>query len=340
MARPALIELPPPPEGATGWPWTTAPTALADAPDGGTEWPKISIVTPSYNQGDYLEQTIRSVLLQGYANLEYVIIDGGSTDASVAIIRKYEPWLSYWVSAADRGQSHAINKGFERCSGDLITFQNSDDLYLPGAFADVGRQWPALAGHGAIIGAFHYLDGAQIRPAPIPARLPHPGPIDLAITPSEAWRLHQVSAFYVGAALDQVGRWVREDLHYTMDRELLYRVCRAYPVRLSDRAYGAFRWHDEGKTVSHYLRADLEFSDLHLSYHYPTREQEAMKRKVARQRRAKGYMRFARHQGVSGRSILALIRAAVYQPDLLRRVRYLKAWVRALGLMRLRPGSG
>ena len=87
-------------------------------PDG-SAWPRISIVTPSYNQGQFIEETIRSILLQGYPDLEYIIIDGGSTDQSVEIIRKYEPWLTYWVSEKDRGQSHAINKGFERASGEI-----------------------------------------------------------------------------------------------------------------------------------------------------------------------------------------------------------------------------
>jgi len=101
-------------------------------------WPKISIVTPSYNQAQYLEETIRSVLLRGYPNLEYIIIDGGSTDNSVEIVKKYEPWLAYWVSEKDRGQSHAINKGFQKATGEIYAWINSDDYYAPGAFYKVG----------------------------------------------------------------------------------------------------------------------------------------------------------------------------------------------------------
>ena len=130
MRCPTLHELPPPPPGKTGWPWTEESPQLPDAMPDGSPWPRVSIVTPSYNQGQFIEETIRSVLLQGYPNLEYMIIDGGSTDESVEIIRKYEPWLTYWVSEPDRGQAHAINKGFERATGDVLGYLNSDDYFF------------------------------------------------------------------------------------------------------------------------------------------------------------------------------------------------------------------
>lgn len=97
-----------------------------------SDWPKISIVTPSYNQGQFIEETILSVLNQNYPNLEYIIIDGGSTDNTVEIIKKYEDSIKYWISEPDNGQANAINKGFEKCSGEIIGWINSDDYYLEG----------------------------------------------------------------------------------------------------------------------------------------------------------------------------------------------------------------
>jgi len=106
--------------------------------------PKISIVTPSYNQGEFLEKTICSILDQNYPNLEYVIIDGGSTDGSKKIIKKYEKYLAHWESVADRGQSHAINKGFARTNGQVMAWLNSDDILRPGALQLVGSIFAQL----------------------------------------------------------------------------------------------------------------------------------------------------------------------------------------------------
>ena len=109
------------------------------------EYPKFTVVTPTYNQGQFIEKTIDSVLSQGYPNLEFIIIDGGSKDNTVAIIKKYEHHLAYWISELDRGQSHAINKGFARGTGSILAWLNSDDWYTPGSlsrFVDAYRAYP------------------------------------------------------------------------------------------------------------------------------------------------------------------------------------------------------
>jgi len=122
-----ILSLPEPPPERSGWPWNGEPSSIAHE----GSLPRISVVIPTFNQGTYIEETIRSILLQDYPNQELIIIDGGSNDETLLVIKKYEPWITYWVSEKDRGQTHAINKGFDRATGDWVAWMNSDDLYQP-----------------------------------------------------------------------------------------------------------------------------------------------------------------------------------------------------------------
>lgn len=120
-----------------GWPWTVDSRELTGPSRQGPPWPRISVVTPSLNQGRFIEATIRSVLLQGYPDLEYFIVDGGSTDGTIEIVRRYAPWLTWWASEPDAGQSDALNRGLRRASGEFACWVNSDDLLCRHA---LGRQ--------------------------------------------------------------------------------------------------------------------------------------------------------------------------------------------------------
>ena len=133
-----FLDLPQPPAGMTGWPWTEIPQGPGVPGDERSDWPRISIVTPSYNQGQYIEETIRSVLLQDYPNLEYIVIDGGSTDSTLEILKKYERFIT-WISEPDDGQTDAINKGLKRSSGEIVAYLNSDDLYEPGTLKRIAE---------------------------------------------------------------------------------------------------------------------------------------------------------------------------------------------------------
>ncbi len=204
--------------GKTGWPWTEESELAPQAISNGMPWPKITIVTPSYNQGQYIEETIRSVLLQGYPNLEYIIIDGGSTDNSVEIIKKYDPWLTYWVSEKDRGQSHAINKGFKRATGDIMAWLNSDDIYAKNTLSKIAIKFD-ISRPQLLCGCAGFLDSdSRILPQTIFKISTYQKML------KRPWlTLSQPSVFWTRKLWELVGQ-LDESLYFSMDYELWLRM--------------------------------------------------------------------------------------------------------------------
>lgn len=212
-------ELPAPLHGKSGWPWTEGSSPLPDNMPDGSLWPRISIVTPSFNQGQFIEETIRSVLLQGYPNLEYIIIDGGSTDNTVDIIKKYDIWLAHWVSEPDKGQSHAINKGFAKASGEIYAYINSDDLYEPNAFRIIAPLFTKKDGYHLVVGECTIFDEnveKRIFKPRWPERLDH------FLQPFSS-TFAQPASFWTKYIYDQV-RGFDETFHFCLDQEFFLRI--------------------------------------------------------------------------------------------------------------------
>jgi len=203
---------------------------------------RISIITPSYQQAQYLEDTILSVRSQDYPNIEHIVMDGGSDDGSVEILEKHGNQLSYWESEKDQGQTHAINKGLQRATGDIVTWLNSDDVLLPGALEIVD-------------GYFHENDAALIHGRTIVF-----GDIKQEIEKgAQAEELKhkylayipfpQPSSFFKRSILDEIG-YLDEELHYGMDYDLLARIALNYPILSIPDVLSKYRYHDEGKSIA------------------------------------------------------------------------------------------
>lgn len=225
-----------------------------------TDLPLISVVTPSFNQARFLEETILSVLNQDYPRIEYMIIDGGSTDGSVDIIRKYEDRLTYWVSEPDRGQSHAINKGMLRTTGEILAYINSDDYYLPGAFAAVAKEYMREP-FDWLAGACRVVDEVGCTKAVW--KYKGKSLVDLLDFRKQhkSW-LTQPEVFWTRKVVQKIGLF-QESLQYCMDYEYEVRTMSAgFALRSVDQELACFRLHSQQKTadMTHNFFEDIEIA--------------------------------------------------------------------------------
>ena len=207
-------------------------------------FPKISIVIPSYNQGQFLEETILSVVNQHYPNLELFVVDGGSNDNSADIIKKYESHISWWISEKDKGQSNAINKGFSKASGEIISWLCSDDLLTQDAFKIVTTHFSsAYEKIGLLHGGAVIFEAGKIKETRYTYQVPN----------KEAYLsgmvFPQPSAFFRKSYLDKVG-FLNESFHYGMDYDLFLRlslICDFLPI---NEVLARYRLHETSKSIT------------------------------------------------------------------------------------------
>jgi FkbM family methyltransferase len=239
------------------WPWTESDQKINYSKH--TNWPRISIVTPSYNQGQFIEETIRSVLLQGYPNLEYIIIDGGSNDNTVETIKHYGSQLAYWISEPDSGQSHAINKGFDKATGDILAWLNSDDIYLPGALFHIADVF--LRNKVDWIVGITLVTDKNLKTLDRFVPLINTGNwkakgykmhgwLDFVITHQSGTALPQPASFWSKRAILSAGK-LDESFKYAMDHDLYGRLAYlGYRPKLIPHTIACFRIQPQQKTSS------------------------------------------------------------------------------------------
>jgi glycosyltransferase involved in cell wall biosynthesis len=220
---------------------------------------KISVIIPSYNQASYLEETIQSVLNQNYPNLEIILIDGKSEDRSIDIIKKYEKHFTYWVSEKDSGQSEAINKGFQKATGDIVTWLCSDDLYTEGALMKVNEIFSQLPPNvGLIHGSSLIFMGKKI------IRLNKGTSDDSLENILSGMTFPQPSAFFRKSLLDKTGL-LDTNLHYGMDYDLFSKFAIISKFQFVDHCFSKYRLHPESKTISSVSKFIDDWSKVYVS---------------------------------------------------------------------------
>lgn len=247
---------------ASGKGWPFQPEPLSAPPTDAREWPKITIVTPSYNQGRYIEKTLRSVLLQNYPNLEFIVVDGGSDDQSVQVIEKYAQWLTWWVSEPDSGQSHALNKGLERSTGTLLGWLNSDDYLLPGALFKLAEAYLEDPSVGAVYGHGRMDDeSGRVVYTPELQQVNH----DMLF----GWCFNndfmQPSCLFTRDAWSSVGP-INEKLHFALDVEYWMRISERFSFRMISDMLSVSLAHPDAKTISMKNRSFAELALLCLRW--------------------------------------------------------------------------
>jgi glycosyltransferase involved in cell wall biosynthesis len=207
--------------------------------------PRISVITPSFNQGRFIGETIRSVAVQNWPDLEFIVIDGGSTDETIDVIGRHAPLIAHWVSEPDHGQADAINKGLRTATGDIVTWFSADDVYVHGIFAAVADAWRRnpRAIYAAPVSNF-YSRGRQtlIRP--------HGLSLDNVV---QYWKRrslwHDPGLFWSRAVVDAAGE-LDPSLTYAFDYDYLARALQRFPVEYVEHVAAGFRLHQDSKTVS------------------------------------------------------------------------------------------